>query len=160
MVDYSPAALPAGCMSPTINSACSTPYPNLNKVYVIEGETRSSRTVPYISGHRCAHEWIWPCAAAWASSQSDMGCGAACTNAMWPSGAVFSEKLRHVDTQFGPSQVILRQVPGHCPNYHDALLKGCLISASCCSYPGPRPGCLLRSSPREGQRQAGIVDIA
>ena len=96
------------------------------KVYVIEVNPRSSRTVPYISKVTGVPWWIWPCAAAWARSWQIWATAPACTPTppMWPLRCLCSAlKSCMAWIQFGPEMKSTGEVLGIAPNYHDALLK-------------------------------------
>ena len=130
------------------------------KVYVIEVNPRSSRTVPYISKVTGVPMVDLAVRCCLGEKLTDMGYGTGLhPNAPYVAVKVpvFSfEKLHGVDTQFGPEMKSTGEVLGIAPNFHDALLKG-LIGAAIPS--SPRPGFLLHLH-REGSDKPEFVDIA
>ena len=76
-----------------VNGLVNVQYAVSNgKVYVIEVNPRSSRTVPYISKVTGVPWWIWRCAAVWAKSWQIWATAPACTptHLMWPSRCLCS----------------------------------------------------------------------
>ncbi|MBS7059863.1 MAG: carbamoyl-phosphate synthase large subunit [Faecalibacterium prausnitzii] len=103
------------------------------KVYVIEVNPRSSRTVPYISKVTGVPMVDLAVRCCLGEKLTDMGYGTGLhPNAPYVAVKVpvFSfEKLHGVDTQFGPEMKSTGEVLGIALNFHDALLKG-LIGAA------------------------------
>ena len=112
-----------------------------DKVYVIEVNPRSSRTVPYISkvtGVPMVELAVRCCLG---EKLRDMGHGIGLhPNAPYVACKVpvFSfEKLHGVDTQLGPEMKSTGEVLGIAPNFHDALLKGLVGAGDENKQPGP-----------------------
>ncbi|MCF2557016.1 carbamoyl-phosphate synthase large subunit [Fournierella massiliensis] len=131
------------------------------KVYVIEVNPRSSRTVPYISkvtGVPMVELAVRCCLG---EKLRDMGYGTGLhPNAPYVAVKVpvFSfEKLHGVDTQLGPEMKSTGEVLGIAPTYEQALLKG-LIGAG---YPfkKPAPGSCVVFTVKDGDK-AEFADIA
>ena len=131
------------------------------KVYVIEVNPRSSRTVPYISkvtGVPMVELAVRCCLG---EKLRDMGYGTGLhPNAPYVAVKVpvFSfEKLHGVDTQLGPEMKSTGEVLGIAPTFEQALLKG-LIGAG---YPfkKPAPGSCVVFSVKDGDK-AEFTDIA
>ncbi|MBQ5754249.1 MAG: carbamoyl-phosphate synthase large subunit, partial [Oscillospiraceae bacterium] len=131
------------------------------KVYVIEVNPRSSRTVPYISkvtGVPMVELAVRCCLG---EKLKDMGFG----TGLYPNAPyvavkvpVFSfEKLHGVDTQLGPEMKSTGEVLGIAPTFEEALLKG-LIGAG---YPfkTPAPGNCVVFTVKDGDK-AEFADIA
>ena len=118
------------------------------KVYVIEVNPRSSRTVPYISKVTGVPMVDLAVRCCLGEKLADMGYGTGLhPNAPYVAVKVpvFSfEKLHGVDTQFGPEMKSTGEVLGIAPNYHDALLKGLIGAAIPLRLPAPPPAASSR----------------
>ena len=110
------------------------------RVYVIEVNPRSSRTVPYISKVTGVPMVDLAVRCCLGEKLVDMGYGTGLhPNAPYVAVKVpvFSfEKLHAVDTQFGPEMKSTGEVLGIAPNYHDALLKGLIGAGYTFKTPG------------------------
>ena len=117
------------------------------KVYVIEVNPRSSRTVPYISKVTGVPMVDLAVRCCLGEKLADMGYGTGLhPNAPYVAVKVpvFSfEKLHGVDTQFGPEMKSTGEVLGIAPNYHDALLKGLIGAGYTFKTPGPASCCIF-----------------
>ncbi len=117
------------------------------KVYVIEVNPRSSRTVPYISKVTGVPMVDLAVRCCLGEKLTDMGYGTGLhPNAPYVAVKVpvFSfEKLHGVDTQFGPEMKSTGEVLGIAPNFHDALLKGLIGAGYTFKTPGPASCCIF-----------------
>ena len=132
-----------------------------DKVYVIEVNPRSSRTVPYISkvtGVPMVELAVRCCLG---EKLRDMGHGIGLhPNAPYVACKVpvFSfEKLHGVDTQLGPEMKSTGEVLGIAPNFHDALLKGLVGAGYEFKHPGPGSCCIFSVKDSE---KAEWVEVA
>ena len=132
-----------------------------DKVYVIEVNPRSSRTVPYISkvtGVPMVELAVRCCLG---EKLRDMGHGIGLhPNAPYVACKVpvFSfEKLHGVDTQLGPEMKSTGEVLGIAPNFHDALLKGLVAAGYEFKHPGPGSCCIFSVKDSE---KAEWVEVA
>ena len=131
------------------------------KVYVIEVNPRSSRTVPYISKVTGVPMVDLAVRCCLGEKLTDMGYGTGLhPNAPYVAVKVpvFSfEKLHGVDTQFGPEMKSTGEVLGIAPNYHDALLKGLIGAGYTFKTPGPASCCIFTVKDSD---KPEFVDIA
>ena len=131
------------------------------KVYVIEVNPRSSRTVPYISKVTGVPMVDLAVRCCLGEKLADMGYGTGLhPNAPYVAVKVpvFSfEKLHGVDTQFGPEMKSTGEVLGIAPNYHDALLKGLIGAGYTFKTPGPASCCIFTVKDSD---KPEFVDIA
>ena len=131
------------------------------KVYVIEVNPRSSRTVPYISKVTGVPMVDLAVRCCLGEKLTDMGYGTGLhPNAPYVAVKVpvFSfEKLHGVDTQFGPEMKSTGEVLGIAPNFHDALLKGLIGAGYTFKTPGPASCCIF--TVKDGDKPE-FVDIA
>ena len=131
------------------------------KVYVIEVNPRSSRTVPYISKVTGVPMVDLAVRCCLGEKLADMGYGTGLhPNAPYVAVKVpvFSfEKLHGVDTQFGPEMKSTGEVLGIAPNYHDALLKGLIGAGYTFKTPGPGSCCIFTVKDSD---KPEFVDIA
>ena len=131
------------------------------KVYVIEVNPRSSRTVPYISKVTGVPMVDMAVRCCLGEKLTDMGYGTGLhPNAPYVAVKVpvFSfEKLHGVDTQFGPEMKSTGEVLGIAPNYHDALLKGLIGAGYTFKTPGPGSCCIFTVKDSD---KPEFVDIA
>ena len=131
------------------------------KVYVIEVNPRSSRTVPYISKVTGVPMVDLAVRCCLGEKLVDMGYGTGLhPNAPYVAVKVpvFSfEKLHGVDTQFGPEMKSTGEVLGIAPNYHDALLKGLIGAGYTFKTPGPASCCIFTVKDSD---KPEFVDIA
>ena len=131
------------------------------KVYVIEVNPRSSRTVPYISKVTGVPMVDLAVRCCLGEKLVDMGYGIGLhPNAPYVAVKVpvFSfEKLHGVDTQFGPEMKSTGEVLGIAPNYHDALLKGLIGAGYTFKTPGPGSCCIFTVKDSD---KPEFVDIA
>ena len=131
------------------------------KVYVIEVNPRSSRTVPYISKVTGVPMVDMAVRCCLGEKLTDMGYGTGLhPNAPYVAVKVpvFSfEKLHAVDTQFGPEMKSTGEVLGIAPNYHDALLKGLIGAGYTFKTPGPGSCCIFTVKDSD---KPEFVDIA
>ena len=111
------------------------------KVYVIEVNPRSSRTVPYISKVTGVPMVDLAVRCCLGEKLADMGYGTGLhPNAPYVAVKVpvFSfEKLHGVDTQFGPEMKSTGEVLGIAPNYHDACSRASSARAIPSRPPAP-----------------------
>ena len=132
-----------------------------NRVYVIEVNPRSSRTVPYISKVTGVPMVDLAVRCCLGEKLVDMGYGTGLhPNAPYVAVKVpvFSfEKLHGVDTQFGPEMKSTGEVLGIAPNYHDALLKGLIGAGYTFKTPGPGSCCIFTVKDSD---KPEFVDIA
>ncbi len=131
-----------------VNGLVNVQYAVSNgKVYVIEVNPRSSRTVPYISKVTGVPMVDLAVRCCLGEKLDDMGYGTGLhPNAPYVAVKVpvFSfEKLHGVDTQFGPEMKSTGEVLGIAPNYHDALLKGLIGAGYTFKTPGPASCCIF-----------------
>ena len=131
------------------------------KVYVIEVNPRSSRTVPYISKVTGVPMVDLAVRCCLGEKLADMGYGTGLhPNAPYVAVKVpvFSfEKLHGVDTQFGPEMKSTGEVLGIAPNFHDALLKGLIGAGYTFKTPGPASCCIFTVKDSD---KPEFVDIA
>ena len=131
------------------------------RVYVIEVNPRSSRTVPYISKVTGVPMVDLAVRCCLGEKLTDMGYGTGLhPNAPYVAVKVpvFSfEKLHGVDTQFGPEMKSTGEVLGIAPNYHDALLKGLIGAGYTFKTPGPASCCIFTVKDSD---KPEFVDIA
>ena len=131
------------------------------RVYVIEVNPRSSRTVPYISKVTGVPMVDLAVRCCLGEKLADMGYGTGLhPNAPYVAVKVpvFSfEKLHGVDTQFGPEMKSTGEVLGIAPNYHDALLKGLIGAGYTFKTPGPASCCIFTVKDSD---KPEFVDIA
>ena len=131
------------------------------RVYVIEVNPRSSRTVPYISKVTGVPMVDMAVRCCLGEKLTDMGYGTGLhPNAPYVAVKVpvFSfEKLHAVDTQFGPEMKSTGEVLGIAPNYHDALLKGLIGAGYTFKTPGPGSCCIFTVKDSD---KPEFVDIA
>ena len=131
------------------------------KVYVIEVNPRSSRTVPYISKVTGVPMVDLAVRCCLGEKLTDMGYGIGLhPNAPYVAVKVpvFSfEKLHGVDTQFGPEMKSTGEVLGIAPNFHDALLKGLIGAGYTFKTPGPASCCIFTVKDSD---KPEFVDIA
>ena len=131
------------------------------RVYVIEVNPRSSRTVPYISKVTGVPMVDMAVRCCLGEKLVDMGYGTGLhPNAPYVAVKVpvFSfEKLHAVDTQFGPEMKSTGEVLGIAPNYHDALLKGLIGAGYTFKTPGPGSCCIFTVKDSD---KPEFVDIA
>ena len=131
------------------------------RVYVIEVNPRSSRTVPYISKVTGVPMVDMAVRCCLGEKLTDMGYGTGLhPNAPYVAVKVpvFSfEKLHGVDTQFGPEMKSTGEVLGIAPNYHDALLKGLIGAGYTFKTPGPASCCIFTVKDSD---KPEFVDIA
>ena len=131
------------------------------KVYVIEVNPRSSRTVPYISKVTGVPMVDLAVRCCLGEKLADMGYGTGLhPNAPYVAVKVpvFSfEKLHGVDTQFGPEMKSTGEVLGIAPNLHDALLKGLIGAGYTFKTPGPGSCCIFTVKDTD---KPEFVDIA
>ena len=103
-----------------------------NKVYVIEVNPRSSRTVPYISKVTNIPMIDLATRVMTGERLKDLGFGTGLYRSadyIAVKVPVFSfEKLHDVDTQLGPEMKSTGEVLGVAPNFHEALYKGLLAA--------------------------------
>ncbi len=103
-----------------------------NKVYVIEVNPRSSRTVPYISKVTNIPMIDLATRVMTGERLKDLGYGTGLYRSadyIAVKVPVFSfEKLHDVDTQLGPEMKSTGEVLGVAPNFHEALYKGLLAA--------------------------------
>ena len=132
-----------------------------DKVYVIEVNPRSSRTVPYISkvtGVPMVELAVRCCLG---EKLRDMGHGVGLhANAPYVAVKVpvFSfEKLHGVDTQLGPEMKSTGEVLGLAPNFHDALLKGLVGAGYEFKHPGPGSCCIFTVKDSEKAEWAEVA---
>ncbi|MBQ8648351.1 MAG: carbamoyl-phosphate synthase large subunit, partial [Oscillospiraceae bacterium] len=132
-----------------------------DKVYVIEVNPRSSRTVPYISkvtGVPMVELAVRCCLG---EKLRDMGHGIGLhPNAPYVAVKVpvFSfEKLHGVDTQLGPEMKSTGEVLGLAPNFHDALLKGLVGAGYEFKHPGPGSCCIFTVKDSEKAEWAEVA---
>ena len=112
-----------------------------DKVYIIEVNPRSSRTVPYISKVTGVPMVDLAVRCMLGEKLRDMGYG----TGLYPTGdycavkvPVFSfEKLHNVDTQLGPEMKSTGEVLGIARNFEDALLKGLVGAGYSLRHPTP-----------------------
>ena len=117
------------------------------KVYVIEVNPRSSRTVPYISKVTGVPMVDLAVRCCLGEKLRDMGYG----TGLYPKSPyvavkvpVFSfEKLHGVDTMFGPEMKSTGEVLGIAPTYHEALIKGMAGAGYTFKTAGPDSCCIL-----------------
>lgn len=133
------------------------------KVYVIEVNPRSSRTVPYISKVTGVPMVDLAVRCTMGEKLRDMGYG----TGLWQQGRsqytavkvpVFSfEKLHGVDTMLGPEMKSTGEVLGIAPTFHEAMIKG-LIGAG---YPFkvPGPGSCVIISVKDSDK-SNVEDLA
>ena len=131
------------------------------RVYVIEVNPRSSRTVPYISKVTGVPMVDLAVRCCLGEKLTDMGYGTGLhPNAPYVAVKVpvFSfEKLHGVDTQFGPEMKSTGEVLGIAPNFHDALLKGLIGAGYTFKTPGPASCCIFTVKDSD---KPEFVDIA
>ena len=131
------------------------------KVYVIEVNPRSSRTVPYISKVTGVPMVDLAVRCCLGEKLADMGHGTSLhPNAPYVAVKVpvFSfEKLHGVDTQFGPEMKSTGEVLGIAPAFHDALLKGLVGAGYTFKTPGPASCCVFTVKDSD---KPEFVDIA
>ena len=133
------------------------------KVYVIEVNPRSSRTVPYISKVTGVPMVDLAVRCSLGEKLKDMGYGIG----LWQDGKspyvaikvpVFSFlKLHGVDTMLGPEMKSTGEVLGIAPTFHEALIKG-LVGAGY-QFKIPGPGSCVIVSVKDGDK-AEAADIA
>ena len=145
-----------------VNGLVNVQYAVSNgKVYVIEVNPRSSRTVPYISKVTGVPMVDLAVRCCLGEKLADMGYGTGLhPNAPYVAVKVpvFSfEKLHGVDTQFGPEMKSTGEVLGIAPNYHDALLKGLIGAGYTFKTPGPASCCIFTVKDSD---KPEFVDIA
>ena len=145
-----------------VNGLVNVQYAVSNgKVYVIEVNPRSSRTVPYISKVTGVPMVDLAVRCCLGEKLVDMGYGTGLhPNAPYVAVKVpvFSfEKLHGVDTQFGPEMKSTGEVLGIAPNYHDALLKGLIGAGYTFKTPGPASCCIFTVKDSD---KPEFVDIA
>ena len=132
-----------------------------DKVYVIEVNPRSSRTVPYISKVTGVPMVDLAVRCCLGEKLRDMGHGIGLhPNAPYVACKVpvFSfEKLHGVDTQLGPEMKSTGEVLGLAPNFHDALLKGLVGAGYEFKHPGPGSCCIFSVKDSE---KAEWVEVA
>ena len=132
-----------------------------DKVYVIEVNPRSSRTVPYISKVTGVPMVDLAVRCCLGEKLRDMGHGIGLhPNAPYVACKVpvFSfEKLHGVDTQLGPEMKSTGEVLGIAPNFHDALLKGLVGAGYEFKHPGPGSCCIFSVKDSE---KAEWVEVA
>ncbi len=112
------------------------------KVFVIEVNPRSSRTVPYISKVTGVPVVELAVRCLLGEKLADMGYG----TGLHPAGdicavkvPVFSfEKLHNVDTQLGPEMKSTGEVLGIGHNFEDAMLKGLIAAGYKMRHPDPK----------------------
>ncbi|MEG2377877.1 MAG: ATP-grasp domain-containing protein, partial [Clostridia bacterium] len=129
-----------------------------DKVYVIEVNPRSSRTVPYISKVTGITMVDLATRCMLGEKLRDMGCGIG----LHPTGEyyavkvpVFSfQKLRDVDTQLGPEMKSTGEVLGISKNYKEALFKGLVAAGFQIKHKGT-----VLFSVRDSDKQE-LIDIA
>ena len=149
-----------------VNGLVNVQYAVSNgKVYVIEVNPRSSRTVPYISKVTGVPMVDLAVRCCLGEKLADMGYGTGLhPNAPYVAVKVpvFSfEKLHGVDTQFGPEMKSTGEVLGIAPNYHDALLKGLIGAGYTFKTPGPASCCIftVKDSDKPEFESPNIVDL-
>ena len=145
-----------------VNGLVNVQYAVSNgKVYVIEVNPRSSRTVPYISKVTGVPMVDLAVRCCLGEKLTDMGYGTGLhPNAPYVAVKVpvFSfEKLHGVDTQFGPEMKSTGEVLGIAPNFHDALLKGLIGAGYTFKTPGPASCCIFTVKDSD---KPEFVDIA
>ena len=133
------------------------------KVYVIEVNPRSSRTVPYISKVTGVPMVDLAVRCSLGEKLKDMGYG----TGLWRDGQspytavkvpVFSfEKLHGVDTMLGPEMKSTGEVLGIAPTFHEAMLKG-LVGAGY-QFKRPGPGSCVIISVKDSDK-AEAADLA
>ena len=133
------------------------------KVYVIEVNPRSSRTVPYISKVTGVPMVDLAVRCTLGEKLKDMGYGIG----LWQDGKspyvavkvpVFSFlKLHGVDTMLGPEMKSTGEVLGIAPTFHEALIKG-LVGAGY-QFKVPGPGSCVIVSVKDGDK-AEAADLA
>ena len=133
------------------------------KVYVIEVNPRSSRTVPYISKVTGVPMVDLAVRCTLGEKLRDMGYG----TGLWRDGAspytavkvpVFSfEKLHGVDTMLGPEMKSTGEVLGIASSFHEAMIKG-LVGAGF-QFKIPGPGSCVIFSVRDADK-AEAADLA
>ena len=134
-----------------------------DRVYVIEVNPRSSRTVPYISKVTGVPMVDLAVRCTLGEKLKDMGYG----TGLWRNGKspyyavkvpVYSFlKLHGVDTMLGPEMKSTGEVLGIAPNYHDALLKGLIGAGYTFKTPGPASCCIFTVKDSD---KPEFVDIA
>ncbi len=133
------------------------------KVYVIEVNPRSSRTVPYISKVTGVPMVDLAVRCTLGEKLRDMGYG----TGLWRGGQspytavkvpVFSfEKLHGVDTMLGPEMKSTGEVLGIAPTFHEAMLKGLIGAGFRFKTPGPG-SCVIISVKDSDKRE--VTDLA
>ncbi|MDD4850067.1 MAG: carbamoyl-phosphate synthase large subunit [Gemmiger sp.] len=133
------------------------------KVFVIEVNPRSSRTVPYISKVTGVPMVDLAVRCSLGEKLKDMGYG----TGLWRNGTspytaikvpVFSfEKLHGVDTMLGPEMKSTGEVLGIAPTFHEALIKG-LVGAGY-QFKIPGPGSCVVVTVKDGDK-AEVADLA
>ena len=114
-----------------------------DRVYVIEVNPRSSRTVPYISKVTGVPMVDLAVRCTLGEKLKDMGYG----TGLWRNGQspytaikvpVYSFlKLHGVDTMLGPEMKSTGEVLGIAPNFHEAMMKGLVAAGYQFKTPGP-----------------------
>ena len=129
------------------------------KVYVIEVNPRSSRTVPYISKVTGVPMVDLAVRCTLGEKLKDMGYG----TGLWRNGKspyvavkvpVYSFlKLHGVDTMLGPEMKSTGEVLGIAPNMHEALIKGLVAAGYQFKTPGPG-SCVIISVKDSDKKEA------
>ncbi len=129
------------------------------KVYVIEVNPRSSRTVPYISKVTGVPMVDLAVRCTLGEKLKDMGYG----TGLWRNGnspyyavkvPVYSFlKLHGVDTMLGPEMKSTGEVLGIAPNMHEALIKGLVAAGYQFKTPGPG-SCVIISVKDSDKKEA------
>ena len=133
------------------------------KVYVIEVNPRSSRTVPYISKVTGVPMVDLAVRCTLGEKLKDMGYG----TGLWRGGKspyyavkvpVYSFlKLHGVDTMLGPEMKSTGEVLGIAPTFHEAMMKGLVAAGYQFKVPGPG-SCVIISVKDADKREA--ADLA
>ena len=134
------------------------------KVYVIEVNPRSSRTVPYISKVTGVPMVDLAVRCTLGEKLRDMGYG----TGLWRGGQspyyavkvpVYSFlKLHGVDTMLGPEMKSTGEVLGIAPTFHEAMMKGLVAAGYQFKVPGPGSCVIITvKDARQGRsRRAGL----
>ena len=143
-----------------VNGLVNVQYAVSNgKVYVIEVNPRSSRTVPYISKVTGVPMVDLAVRCTLGEKLKDMGYG----TGLWRNGKspyvavkvpVYSFlKLHGVDTMLGPEMKSTGEVLGIAPNMHEALIKGLVAAGYQFKTPGPG-SCVIISVKDSDKKEA------
>ena len=133
------------------------------KVYVIEVNPRSSRTVPYISKVTGVPVVELAVRCLLGEKLSEMGFG----TGLYPTGdicavkvPVFSfEKLHNVDTQLGPEMKSTGEVLGIGHNFEDAMLKGLIAAGYQMRRPEPEQDKCVLLTVKDSDKEE-LIEIA